>query len=124
MITEEQLWELEVHGVGCTRQDLRWLARFLNESGSAKAAHVDVVRTICGYARGQRVEVFEFLLNRDRYLAERQQLYQLQIDKKLMSQTSMEPHLRDLQTLKDALADVQRAYIDRRLGEGPPVQTG
>ena len=107
MITVDELRELETGGeTGCSRRGLRALTRVLNESGSDKATRVDVLRLICAYAREDHVEPLEFLRHREKYLGERQRLYDMEIYRERGTSTAMRSKLRDVQTLRDALADM------------------
>ena len=114
MITLDELRTLERAETGCTRTGLRMLARVLNESGSDKAARVDVLRIICECVRTSHREPFELLRHRERLLDEVKQMYEAQIALKRGSRTEVESKLRDVQTLRDALADMVERVLLRK----------
>ena len=110
MITEQELKQLAPESA-CAWAELERAGRFLNESGSAKAASPDVLRIICCYAAESRVTPMDFILEHHRYLEERRRLYQLKLDRGLASGEAVAPALRDLEIVSEAFADVDRARV-------------
>ncbi len=110
MITEQELKQLAPESA-CAWSELERVGRFLNESGSAKAASPDVLRIICCYAAESRVTPMDFILEHQRYLEEHRRLYQLKLDHGLASTEAMAPALRDLETVATAFADIDRTRV-------------
>ena len=110
MITEQELKQLAPESA-CSWAELERVGRFLNASGSAKAANPDVLRVICCYAAEGRVTPMDFILEHRRHLEERRRLYQLKLDHGLASAEAIAPALRDLETMTEAFADVDRARV-------------
>src|SRR3712207_2768455 len=98
MISEQELRQLAPESA-CSWSELERAGRFLNESGSAKAASPDVLRIICCYAAESRVTPMDFILEHRRHLEERRRLYQLKLDHGLAPGEAIEPALRDLETV-------------------------
>ena len=110
MISEQELKQLAPESA-CSWAELERVGRFLNASGSAKAANPDVLRIICCYAAEGRVTPMDFILEHQRHLEERRRLYQLKLDHGLASPEELEPAFRDLDLVSAAFADIDRTRL-------------